>query len=284
MSEPQKAAYYDFSAIPPLPVSEKTKPWMLFHDIADALKNYDTWLYMAWSDIKLRYQRTVLGPFWMVLVSFISIICIAGLGSLLFKVRFSDFFPYVASGMVIWQFISLLITESGMVFLQHLGIIKNVNVSLVSFCMRLFVKNVIILAHSLVVVSLILIAYHVHVSWSLLLVVPGLLVASFTSVALSIIFGFMCARFRDLLLLLQAIIGILAFMTPVMWQPDMLGSKAYLAYFNPLTHYIDILRMPLLGQTPPMMSYAVTLSMSGLLLIIAAWVYQIYRKRLVYWL
>ena len=256
----------------------------LLGDFIHCLKNHDSWLYMAWSDIRLRYQRTVLGPFWMVLVSFISIICIAVLGSLLFKVKFSNFFPYVASGMVIWSFISLTITESCMVFLGQMGLIKNVNVPLVSFCLRMFVKNVIILGHSLVVVAIILAFFHVHLNWSFFLFVPGLLIASMTAVALGVLFGFLCARYRDVLQLVQALIGILAFMTPVMWEPSMLGDKAYLAYFNPLTHYIDLLRMPLLGQVPPVSSYLVTLSISGILLIVAAWYYQIYRKRLVYWL
>lgn len=274
----------ELAAVPALPPEPKAARCHFLSDFLHSMKYHDSWLFMAWIDIRLRYQRTVLGPFWMVLVSFISIVCIALLGSLLFKVRFSNFFPYVASGMVIWSFISMTITESCMVFLNQMGLIKNVNVPLISFCLRMFVRNAIVLAHSLVVIAFILLFFHVPLTPALLLFVPGMLIAGMTALAIGILFGFLCARYRDVLQLVQALIGILAFMTPVMWQPDMLGDKAYLAYFNPLTHYVDLLRMPLLGQVPSLTSYAVTLGISGVLLAAAAWYYQVYRKHLVYWL
>lgn len=274
----------DFSHVPPLPKNARSGAWVFFSDLAKTLRMHDTWLFMAWSDIRLRYQRTVIGPFWMVLVSFISIVCIAVLGALLFKVRFTDFFPYVACGMVMWQYISMMITDSCMVFLAQMGLIKNVNVSLLSFCLRMYVRNTIIMAHSLVVVAFVLMFFHVSVNFSLLMIFPSLLIVSATSIALGIMFGFLCARFRDVLQLVQALIGILAFMTPIMWQPSMLGDKAHLAYLNPLAHYIDILRMPLLGEMPPLSSYLVTLCFSGTLVLLSAWIYKVYHKRLVYWL
>lgn len=284
MPETAPASLADFSHIQPLPDAAKIKNGLFFYDLVSTLKHHDTWLYMAWSDIKLRYQRTVIGPFWMVLVSFISIVCIAALGSMLFRVKFSHFFPYVACGMVMWQYVSLMITESGMVFLAQIGLIKNVNVSLISFTLRMFVRNTIVMAHSLVVVALVLLFFKVHLTFSLLLFIPGLLIVGLTGLSVGIILGFLCARYRDMLQLVQAVIGILAFMTPIMWQPDMLGDKAHLAYLNPLTHYIEILRKPLLGEVPFGASYIITLGLSGVFMMIAAWVYQIYHKRLVYWL
>ena len=79
-------------------------------------------------------------------------------------------------------------------------------------------------------------------------------------------------------------IGIFAFLTPIMWRPEMLGEKAYLTNFNPLTHYISILREPLLGQYPQAISYIFTISSSIIFISLANIIYNKYRKQLVHWL
>lgn len=255
-----------------------------FSELFQVLKRTEIWLYMAWIDIVLRYKRTKLGPFWMVIVSFISIVCIASLGSLLFRVKFGDFFPYVACGMVIWNFIAAMLTDSCLVFIAQIGMIKHLNVYLLSFGLRMFVRNAIIFLHNLVIVLLVLLYYQVHMGYSILLLGVGLVIFSVTALSISVIIGFLCTRFRDVLQLIQALISILAFLTPIMWQPNMLGSKAYLVNFNPLTHYIAILREPLLGRFPSDLNLMVVTCLSLFFFICASAVFNKYRKQLVHWL
>lgn len=257
---------------------------VFLHDLIAALRNHDTWLYLAWIDIVLRYRRTVLGPFWMVIVSFVSIVCIAVLGSLLFKVKIGDFFPYVACGMISWAYISMLITESCTVFLSQLGLIKNVRVNVLSFCFRMFTRSTIIFAHSLVVIFLILL-YSKIVFWKFFILLPIIaFVFMINAISSAISIGFLSTRYRDVIHIVQTLIGILAFMTPIMWKPEMLGSYSYLAELNPMTHFISIIREPLLGHYPTILSVIVVAACTTCNLLLAGFVYSKFSQRIAFWL
>jgi lipopolysaccharide transport system permease protein len=255
-----------------------------YKELLSTLERTELWLFMAWIDIVLRYRRTKLGPFWLVIVSFISIVCIATLGSLLFKVKFGSFFPYVTCGMVVWAYIAAMITDSCVVFISQTGIIKHVNVPLISFGLRMFVRNTIIFLHSLLIVALVLLYFQVNIGWNILMIIPGFAIFAVAALSLSIVVGFICTRFRDVMQLINSLIGILAFLTPVMWQPDMLGDKAYLTNLNPFTHYVALLREPLLGRVPEAISLIFTVIFSLILLICASFLFNKYRKQLVHWL
>lgn len=253
-------------------------------ELVEVIKRPEIWFYMALIDIQLRYKRTALGPFWLVIVSFITILCIAALGTILFRVKWGDFFPYVACGMVVWTYIAAMITDCCTLYIAQLGIIKHINVPLLSFGFRSFVRNTIIFVHSIPVLFLILLYYGIFSPVYLILLIPALLIFTVTTLAMSILIGFACTRYRDVLQLIQALIGILAFMTPIMWQPKMLGEHQYLANFNPFTHYIAIIREPLLGHIPDSINYIFTTTFAFVTLGIAAIVYNKYRKELVHWL
>lgn len=255
-----------------------------FRELAYTLERTELWLFMAWIDIVLKYRRTTLGPFWLVIVSSISIGCIAALSTLLFKIKFGTSLPYIASGMIVWGYIVSLITDSCAVFISQGSIIKHVNVSLVSFGLRMFVRNTIILFHNLVVIAIILLCLQINVGWAILMLIPGFMIFAVTSLALSIIVGFICTRFRDVMQLITSIIGIFIFLTPIMWQPEMLGENAYLVQFNPFTHYVSLLRDPLLGKMPSQITLSFTCAFSMLLLVFAGYLFNRYRKQLVHWL
>ncbi len=255
-----------------------------FKDAISVIKKHDAWLYIAWVDIKLRYKRTALGPFWMVVVSFISIFCIAGLGSLLFSIKLAEYFPYVACGMVTWSLISALITESCMLYINQQWLIKNIKTSLLNFCFRLFVKNLIIFAHALVVVFCVLFCLGIDFKVTLLLLPLTVIIYMVNAVSIAVCLGFFATRFRDVPQVVQALINILAFMTPIMWKPRMLKEYAYLADLNPLTHYVAIFREPLLGVYPSSLTWSCVIVFTLINLFLTILVYGKYKKQLVFWL
>jgi lipopolysaccharide transport system permease protein len=239
---------------------------------------------MAWLDIKMRYRRTKLGPLWMVLFSFVTTVCTAIFASVLFKMNFGDFFPYVCCGMVVWAYVASIITDSCNLFIAQAPLIKNTNVSLLNFGLRMFVKNTIVFMHSLVIVFLVILYYKVPINSSFFLIIPGLLIFMISSFALSITLGFLCTRYRDFLQLVNSTLGLLVFVTPIMWKAEMLGKWEFVVNLNPLTHYVTLLRDPLLGKTPSLLNYGVAVGFGGFLLLVTALFYNRYRKRLVHWI
>jgi ABC-type polysaccharide/polyol phosphate export permease len=72
-----------------------------------------------------------------------------------------------------------------------------------------------------------------------------------------------------------------------MWSRDMLKGReaiAYLIDYNPLYHAVEVVRAPLLGQSPSLMNWLVTSLAIPFGAAIALFALSRFRQRLAYWL
>lgn len=94
------------------------------------------WLTLASQDIKLRYRRSVLGPLWITISMAVTIYSMGFLYGKLFHVELKTYFLYLASGIIGWSYISSLLLESGQVFIESEGYIRNHESYVSMFLMR----------------------------------------------------------------------------------------------------------------------------------------------------
>ena len=114
---------------------------------------------------------------------------------------------------------------------------------------------------------------------------PGFLIVVFNAVAVSIILGILGARFPDLTYSVAMIMAPMFFVTPILWMPDMLaGTRSQLAEMNPFTHFLAIIREPLLGGEPDFLNYAVTIGLSVLLMFLSLYMLGRHRAKVPYWI
>ena len=73
------------------------------------------------------------------------------------------------------------------------------------------------------------------------------------------------------------------FLTPVFWTPGSLPSRELFVHLNPFSYLIDIVRMPLLGQTPPWSMWLVLVGMNLASAFTAIIFFARYRARIAYW-
>jgi len=69
-----------------------------------------------------------------------------------------------------------------------------------------------------------------------------------------------------------------------MYPAEALGDAAILAHINPVFHFIEIVRAPLLGKLPMAESWLVALVTIGLGFAAALLLFQRVSRRIVYWL
>ncbi len=255
----------------------------MLKDFIEAFKVKDLWIYMAWYDVVSKYRRTKLGPIWSIIITAVSIVCMAVLGSILFKQPIENFLPYVACGMVVWTYISSIILDSCNVFLNNASLIQNVRLPLFAFILRMFLRNTILFAHSLVILFVVLV-FSSNVSLYWLYIIPAILVCGVNAITMSIILGFFSTRYRDVLYIVQAILNIVILLTPIMWKVEMLGEYEYLAAINPFTHFIALFRNPFLGQDIEMESIVFVSIFTVISWMFAYLLYSRFKNRLVYWL
>lgn len=256
-----------------------------FFDLRQSFKATHLWLTLGWYDIKQRYRRSILGPFWLTLSTGVSVGTLSFLWSKLFKTNLHEYLPFFAIGSVIWAYISGQINEACTGFTQFTHIMKQVNLPLPSYLLRLLVRNFIILLHNFVIVFIVI--TFVGSGWQpvAILALPGLLLLSIALFFMSLTIAIICTRYRDMPPIVQNIITILFYFTPILWQSKYLPPQyAWVKNYNPFTHLIEIVRAPLLGSPPSALSWGAACGVTLIAAYIAITMLARYRQKVAYWL
>lgn len=253
-------------------------------DILDSFFSRHIWLTLGWLDIKQRYRRSALGPWWITLSLGITVLTMGILYAKLFKQDIHSYLPFLAIGMVFWNLVSALITESSTVFIAAEGIIKQLPMPYGIHVLRMIWRNVIIFFHNMLVVFGVLLFFGARPGPSLLLFPFVVILVMANGYWVGILLGILGTRFRDIAQIIASFVQILFFLTPVMWTPTSLTHKIWIMEYNPLYHVLAIARNSLTGGGIPYESYGVVFGMTLLGWILAFQFLVRYRSRIPYWL
>lgn len=240
--------------------------------------------YNAYANIKARYQRTTLGPFWLTISAGVTILILGLIWGSVFNADLTTFFPYVTVGFITWSFISTLIMESPLLFFEQSTIMKNIKLPIFYYISMFLIKNLVIYAHNFVIIALVLIIFQVPITINTLLFLPNLIFLVAIAYFCVVILGIMASRYHDIHPIINSITMLIFLMTPILWEPTaVIGKRAFLVEFNPFFHFIQLIREPLLGRVPTMMNYLFSVSMLIIAGAIAIYLLKKYRHRLVFW-
>ncbi len=252
-------------------------------DVIEGARAYHLWGLLGWQDIRRRYRRSIIGPFWLT-ISMGALVAALGLlyGTLL-KVEIADYVPFLALGFIVWTLVSGLITDGCAAFTGAESIIKQVDLPLSVHVYRMVWRNIIIFFHNAAIFVVVAVIFSIWPGWMGLLALPGLALLCLNGVWVGLLFGLMSARFRDVPPIVDSIVRIAFFVTPILWMPELLPDRAVLLDFNPFFHILELVRTPLLGQAPEPASWLAVLGMTlgGWLVTFILFCY--YRWRIAYW-
>ena len=158
-----------------IPIFDKTRT-LLVEDLGEGFRHYPIWIRLSQNDILARYRRTTLGPLWLSLSTGIAIAGIGIVWSIIFNLDVNSFFPYLTAGIIIWQFLSSAILESGSIFTQNASIICSKSLPLSIHAYRMTTRNFLIFLHNFPILVLVIIIFNVELNWSILLVLPSIII------------------------------------------------------------------------------------------------------------
>jgi hypothetical protein len=78
---------------------------MAVADIVRGSNEHALWSTMALHEIRQRYRRSVLGPFWITISMGVMVFALGLLYGKIFQLELRDYIPYLSSGFVIWGLI-----------------------------------------------------------------------------------------------------------------------------------------------------------------------------------
>ncbi|MBE2894789.1 ABC transporter permease [Spirabiliibacterium falconis] len=254
-------------------------------DVGLAFKEYYLWTTLGWYDVLARYRRSTLGPFWITLSMAITISAMGPLYGSLFGHDMSDFVPHLALGMIFWALISSSINDFCGAFAEAAHYLKQTKISPVVFILRVLHRQFIIFLHNFLLYPVILLIFWKPISLDVLLILPAFFITMINLFWIGIVISIFCTRYRDMLPVINSIITLLFFVTPIIWSMEQLPEdRRYLALWNPFAILLDLLRTPLLGGTPDPSHWisGILIALGGL--IFAFFVFMKTRHRITYWL
>ncbi|GAB3429595.1 galactan export ABC transporter permease subunit Wzm/RfbD [Actinophytocola sediminis] len=292
---------------PPTPSSRSwTRAW---GDITEGFKQRQLWGHLGWQDIKQRYRRSVIGPLWITLSMAVTAAGLGLLYSQLFGSPIATYLPYLTVGFIVWNFMNGCLIEGTETFIRNEGLIKHLPAPLTVYALRTVWRLTLMFAHNLLVYLVVLaifwssltkVGYEITengtpqpgISWTILLAIPAFVLLAINGGWVAILFGIISTRYRDIPPVIQSLTQLLFFMTPIVWSTDLLtakfpgedvGWRSLVAELNPLYHYIQLLRAPLIGNEQSWHHWVVVAAFTVVGWGLALVAMRNYRARVSYW-
>jgi ABC-2 type transport system permease protein len=262
--------------------------------VADLRRGWEQrplWGHLGWQDIRQRYRRSVLGPIWITISMAVTAISLGVLYAGLFGNDLSKQLPYILVGFIVWAFISGCIAEGSEVFTANAGLIVHLPAPLSVHIYRLVWRQMLFFGHNLIVYVVMLFVFPQHLTLYSLTAIPAFVLLAVNGAWVALLLGIVTTRFRDLAPITQSVVQLLFFLTPIVWiysdlqnSPNAsIAGRARLVEFNPLLHFMEIIRSPMLGQPQHLRHWIV----AGVITVVG-WAVTMealrrYRARVSYW-
>jgi ABC-type polysaccharide/polyol phosphate export permease len=256
---------------------------LAWDDIWEGFRQNWFWGTLAMQDIRLRYRGSMIGPFWITLSMAIMVGAMGVIYAKLFHQDIASYLPFLTIGVIVWSFVAGQINEGCQTFISAQGLIQTVALPFSVHAYRQVARNLIILAHNLVIFPPVMLYFHIAFTWQMVEVVPALVVLAINSIWIAIFLGIISARFRDVPPIVQSFVTIAFFVTPIFWPPSQLGRWQEIAELNPLFAAVDIVRSPVMGQATAFYSWHIMLGVTAIGCGATFLLFSRFYARIAYW-
>jgi len=237
------------------------------------LRLRDLWEYrellyfLAWRDVKVRYQQTVLGAAWAVLVPVLTMVVFSVLFGLLMgrsNRPTVEGVPYPIStfaALVPWQLFAFALNQASNSLVANRNMITKVYFPRLIAPLAPILSGLVDFSLAFGVLAIMTGVYHFATdfvfepSWRLLLLPAFVLLAIVTALALSMWLSALNALYRDIKYIVPFLVQILMYVSPVVYSASSVMGKDMPAWvktlyaLNPLVGVLEGFRWALFGAT-----------------------------------
>lgn len=253
-------------------------------DVGDGIRVAPLWWRLGLDQTTSRFQRSILGPFWMACNLLVVAFALAFIVGGLMGVDLSKSYPQVVAGLLAWSLVGVTIADAQAIFLFNAGLMQSQRLPLTFYVFLHALKAITNFVTQMLAfwAMMLVLGRFTLPHWTLL---PGVVLILLNVCFLGFIIAIPSTRFRDIGYMMGFLVQMIFYITPVFWLRDQMSAqRRWVADFNPLAHQIELLRAPLTGHAPAAMDWWWTLGTTGAFGLIALLLLAKFGKRVVFWL
>ena len=236
----------------PVVIIEASKSWVSLR-LGDLWAHRELLYFLTWRDVKVRYKQTLLGAVWAILQPLMTMLIFTLLFGKLAGIK-SDGLPYpifAYGGLLIWTFFANSVTNSGNSLVGSAHLITKIYFPRMIVPASAVAAGLVDLALAFLIQIGLVIYYGVHASWSLLMVLPLILLTTLLALGVGMWLSALNVKYRDVRYAIPFLIQLWMFASPIIYPVSMLPAKwQWVLTLNPLTGIIQNFRIALFGNQP----------------------------------
>jgi ABC-type polysaccharide/polyol phosphate export permease len=245
----------------------------LARPIAELWRFRDLVALLVQRDLKVRYKRSVLGMGWTLLNPLLQMIVYTLVFSTIMRVSVPQFPIFLLSGLLPWTLISVSIVGSAHTLLANQGLIRKVAVPQMVYPLAVVASKLVDLVLSLAPLALLAVALGRPPSLSWVFVLPAIVLATIFSAGLALLFSTLTVFYRDMRHLIDILIQVWFYLTPVLYPFAYLEKLPYPALrwvlaANPATPIVRCFQVPLYEGGPPDLALLGSAALSAALVLV----------------
>lgn len=214
------------------------------------MNNFKLGFIFAYNDIRQRYRRSFLGPWWITISTLILVATLSIIFSVVFKSSSNSYIGFLSIGIIIWRFIEMTLKDFCECFSKDSQMLKQININKSFFIYRTIIKNLIILVHNFVIIIFVIFIFDIKISYKLIFLLPGIILLINSLLWIGVIFSIICSRFKDFTEIITNLLQVIFYLTPIIWSTDIADGRYFdlLINLNPFYHMIELVRSPILSS------------------------------------
>ena len=240
------------------------------------------WFYLAYTTIVYEYKRTILGPIWILMSLIIFVLAVGYVYSGIFDIKYFEYLAYMASGMIGWIWAGSILTNSGLIYQNHLGLISSSPVNKSYLIWSQAIYNFFVFIHQIPLILCFYLFNKIEINFNLLFLIPSLILVFILNIGVGAALSVIINRYRDIQKILTSFTIVIMVTTPIFWMPSMMsGVREYVYLLNPFYYIVEVIRKPMLGQFD-LKIFTILFILSILSLIIGTYFHVRYSKSVIF--
>ena len=247
-----------------------SKGWLSI-DFKELWRYRELIFFLTWRDIKVRYKQAVLGIAWAILQPLLTTLIFTVIFGVLLGTPSQDL-PYPLfslTALLPWQLFSTALQRSSVSLVGNANLITKIYFPRLAIPLSSVFAALVDFGVSFGVLLLVMAYYRYWPGWNILWLLPIVLLALLTALAVGLWLSALNVQYRDIQHMVPFLIQVWMYASPIVYPIDTIPEGLWRSLYglNPMVGVIQGFRWALLGADPPDITMAISVIVVLVLLI-----------------